>query len=209
MSARVAVDLCERGAPPATRPTKLVREADDHGDWKAAGCSSSAQWLAQLSSSDYRTAAAHHANQRRAPPPARARPRPRAPALSRSTRSQPQRPLRPPRATPRSRASRSVKRPARSRSPRARSSRPRSTDDQELYQRRALSMTWTNGGRELVLRRAPATRARRRVRASHPQHRQDPTRPATNRPASPSTGNNPPPTRSSPSPARTATAPTA
>ena len=30
--------------------------ADDRGDWKAAGCSSSAQWLAQTLSSDYRTA---------------------------------------------------------------------------------------------------------------------------------------------------------
>ena len=32
-----------------------MREADDDGDWQAAGCSSSAQWLAQISSSDYRT----------------------------------------------------------------------------------------------------------------------------------------------------------
>ena len=33
-----------------------MREADDEGDWQAAGCSSSAQWLAQVSSSDHRTA---------------------------------------------------------------------------------------------------------------------------------------------------------
>jgi hypothetical protein len=39
------------------RETEIVREADDKGDWRAAGCSSSAQWLAQISSSDYRTAA--------------------------------------------------------------------------------------------------------------------------------------------------------
>ena len=38
------------------RATQLVREADDRGDWQAAGCSTSTQWLAQLSSSDYRTA---------------------------------------------------------------------------------------------------------------------------------------------------------
>src|SRR4051812_17185966 len=38
------------------RATQLVREADDRGDWKAEGCSTSTQWLAQLSSSDYRTA---------------------------------------------------------------------------------------------------------------------------------------------------------
>jgi hypothetical protein len=36
--------------------TELVRAADDRGDWQAAGCSSSAQWLAQVSSSDHRTA---------------------------------------------------------------------------------------------------------------------------------------------------------
>ena len=39
------------------RVTEIVREADDDGDWEAAGCSSSAQWLAQVSSSDYRSAA--------------------------------------------------------------------------------------------------------------------------------------------------------
>jgi hypothetical protein len=40
----------------AQRVTELVRAADDRRDWEAAGCSSSAQWLAQVSSSDYRTA---------------------------------------------------------------------------------------------------------------------------------------------------------
>ena len=40
----------------AQRFTEIVREADDEGDWQAAGCSSSAQWLAQVSSSDHRTA---------------------------------------------------------------------------------------------------------------------------------------------------------
>ena len=40
----------------AQRVTELVRAADDRGDWRAAGCSSSAAWLAQVSSSDYRTA---------------------------------------------------------------------------------------------------------------------------------------------------------
>ena len=40
----------------AQRVTELVRGADDREDWKAAGCSSSAQWLAQTLSSDYRTA---------------------------------------------------------------------------------------------------------------------------------------------------------
>jgi uncharacterized protein DUF222/HNH endonuclease len=36
--------------------TEIVREAEDEGDWQSAGCSSSAQWLAQISSSDHRTA---------------------------------------------------------------------------------------------------------------------------------------------------------
>ena len=35
---------------------EIAREAEDEGDWQAAGCSSGAQWLAQVSSSDYRTA---------------------------------------------------------------------------------------------------------------------------------------------------------
>jgi hypothetical protein len=35
---------------------EIVREADAAGDWREAGCASSAQWFAQLSSSDHRTA---------------------------------------------------------------------------------------------------------------------------------------------------------
>ena len=49
--------LCEQEARIKQRITEIVREADDEGDWQAAGCSSSAQWLAQISSSDYRSAA--------------------------------------------------------------------------------------------------------------------------------------------------------
>jgi hypothetical protein len=48
--------LCEQEARIKQRVTEIVREADDDGDWRAAGCSSSAQWLAQISSSDYRSA---------------------------------------------------------------------------------------------------------------------------------------------------------
>ena len=52
---------CARSCGPSRRGsssgvTEIVREADDAGDWQAAGCSSSAQWLAQILSSDYRTA---------------------------------------------------------------------------------------------------------------------------------------------------------
>ena len=36
--------------------TEIVREAEDEDDWQAAGCSSGAQWVAQLCRSDYRTA---------------------------------------------------------------------------------------------------------------------------------------------------------
>ena len=49
--------LCEQEARIKQRVTQIVREADDEGDWQAAGCSSSAQWLAQISISDHRTAA--------------------------------------------------------------------------------------------------------------------------------------------------------
>ncbi|MDX6572229.1 MAG: hypothetical protein QOC86_1385 [Gaiellales bacterium] len=48
--------LCEAEARIKQRLSEIVREADDEGDWRAAGCSSAAQWLAQISSSDYRTA---------------------------------------------------------------------------------------------------------------------------------------------------------
>jgi hypothetical protein len=48
--------LCAQEARIKQRLTELVRAADDRGDWQAAGCSSSAQWLAQISSSDHRTA---------------------------------------------------------------------------------------------------------------------------------------------------------
>ncbi len=50
-------ELCAQEARIKQRVTEIVREADDDGDWQAAGCSSSAQWLAQLASSDYRSAA--------------------------------------------------------------------------------------------------------------------------------------------------------
>jgi hypothetical protein len=54
---RRLVSICEQQARLAQETTQIVRVADDRGDWQAAGCSSSAQWLAQLSRSDHRTAA--------------------------------------------------------------------------------------------------------------------------------------------------------
>ena len=53
---RELVSICEQQARLAQRVTQILREADDDGDWQAAGCSSSAQWLAQVSSSDHRSA---------------------------------------------------------------------------------------------------------------------------------------------------------
>ena len=49
--------LFEQEARIKQRVTQIVREAEDDEDWQAAGCSSSAQWLAQIASSDYRSAA--------------------------------------------------------------------------------------------------------------------------------------------------------
>jgi hypothetical protein len=48
--------LYEQEARIKQRVMQIVREADDDGDCRAAGCTSSAQWLAQLSSSDHRSA---------------------------------------------------------------------------------------------------------------------------------------------------------
>jgi hypothetical protein len=38
------------------RIAQIVREAEDEGDWEAAGCASSTHWLAQLSHSEHQTA---------------------------------------------------------------------------------------------------------------------------------------------------------
>ena len=48
--------LCEQQARIQQEVTQIVRAADGEGDWRAAGCSSSASWLAQVSSSEYRNA---------------------------------------------------------------------------------------------------------------------------------------------------------
>jgi HNH endonuclease len=49
-------ELAEQEARNAQEVTQIVREADDDADWQAAGCSSSAQWYAQVCSSDHRSA---------------------------------------------------------------------------------------------------------------------------------------------------------
>ena len=74
-SARAGVDLSRsrRGLPSGSRRS-CVRPMTMR-DWRAAGCSSSAQWFAQVSSSDHRTRGADHEDERRASQPAGARPR--------------------------------------------------------------------------------------------------------------------------------------
>ena len=59
VGARRAFARCRRSTPRTRvkqRLTEIVREAEDDGDWRDAGCTSGAQWLAQISSSDYRNA---------------------------------------------------------------------------------------------------------------------------------------------------------
>ena len=148
--------------------------ADDRGYWKAAGCSSLAQWLAQITSSDYRTA-------RRLTETAEALRE--LPALDQAFRdgdlTLDQVAAAAPFATPASDAE--IARVAVGKAPSQISLAaraivpPKVADDQALYKRRALRMTWSAEARAR-LQRTAAARARRRVRAGHPRPRQDPTR---------------------------------
>jgi hypothetical protein len=146
---RELVSLFAEQARLAQRVTEIVREADDDGDWRAAGCSSSAQWLALISGSDHRTAvritetsvalrclpALDH-------------------ALGTGALTLDQVGAAAQFATPESDAELArvaVGKPpsaiglvARTLAP------PKVADDDELYQRRALRMTWTRGRRELA-----------------------------------------------------------
>jgi hypothetical protein len=142
--------ICEQQARLQQRLTEIVRKADDDGDWQAAGCSSSAQWLAQVSSSDYRTAAriTRTSSALRSLPALDH-------ALSTGTLTLDQVAAAAEYATPASDAQLArlaVGKPpskialvARTIAP------PNVADDQELYERRALSMTWTRGRRELAI----------------------------------------------------------
>ena len=53
---REVIALCEQKARLDQRLMVISRRAGERGDWAAAGCSSSEQWLAQITSSDYQTA---------------------------------------------------------------------------------------------------------------------------------------------------------
>jgi HNH endonuclease len=147
---RELVSLCEQEARIKQRVTQIVREADDEGDWQAAGCPSSAQWLAQVSSSDYRSAVriTRTSTALRSLPALDQ-------ALSRGVLSLDQVAAAAEHATPASdaelarlaigKAPSAIALAARTLAP------PTATDDQALYERRALSMSWTPGRRELLL----------------------------------------------------------
>src|SRR6478672_11552065 len=142
--------LCEQEARIKQRVTQIVREAEDEEDWRAAGCSSSAQWLAQIASSDYRTAARITSTSAALGSlPALDR------ALSTGVLSLDQVAAAAQYATPQTdaalarvavgKAPSQISLAARSLAP------PELEDDQALYERRALSMTWTRGKRELAI----------------------------------------------------------
>jgi hypothetical protein len=141
--------LCVQEARIKQRVTQLVREADDEGDWRAAGCSSSAQWLARLSSSDYRSA------QRITATSGALRSLPALDqALGTGALSLDQVAAAAEFATPETDAE--LARVALGKAPSvialvARTLVPPPTveDDEALYRRRALSMSWTRGRREL------------------------------------------------------------
>jgi hypothetical protein len=141
--------LCEQEARIKQRVTEIVREADDDGDWQAAGCSSSAQWLAQLSSSDHRSAAliTRTSSALRSLPALDH-------ALSTGALTLDQVAAAAEHATPETDAQLAriaVGKPPCDIALAARTLLPPTvTDDEELYQRRALSMTWTRGRSELA-----------------------------------------------------------
>jgi hypothetical protein len=141
--------LCEQEARIKQRVTQIVREADDEGDWRAAGCSSSAQWLAQVSSSDHRTAEriTRTSSALRSLPALDQ-------ALSTGALTLDQVAAAAEHATPETDAQLAriaVGKPPSDIALAARTLLPPTvTDDEELYQRRSLSMTWTRGRRELA-----------------------------------------------------------
>jgi hypothetical protein len=120
--------------------TQIVRDAEDGGDIEAAGCSSSAQWLAQVSCSDYRAAAqiTKTSSALRMLPALDE-------AMSTGALSLDQ-----------VAADAQIARVAVGKAPGVISRvvrtivPPKVADDAALYKRRSLSMTWTAGGRELA-----------------------------------------------------------
>jgi hypothetical protein len=140
--------ICEREARDKQRLTEIVREADDDGDWRAAGCSSSAQWLAQVYRSDYGSAArvTRTSDALRSLPALDH-------AMSTGALTLDQVAAAVEFATPGSDAELARLAVGKSPSEIALAARtlvaPRVAGDQALYERRALRMTWTRGRREL------------------------------------------------------------
>jgi len=141
--------LSQQEAQIKQRVTEIVREAEDDGDWRAAGCSSSAQWLAQICRSDYRSAEriTRTSSSLRCLPALDQ-------ALGSGALTLDQVAAAAEFATPETdaewaraavgKAPSAIALAARTLAP------PAVEDDQLLYERRALSMTWTRGRRELV-----------------------------------------------------------
>jgi hypothetical protein len=129
--------------------TQIVRFADDEGDWRVAGCSSSAEWLARAACSDYRAAArlVKTSDALRELPALDEAMRTGALSLDQVAAAAEF-------ATPETDAQIArvavgmapgeIGRVARTIVP------PKVADDAALYKRRSLRMTWTAGGRELV-----------------------------------------------------------
>jgi hypothetical protein len=143
-------ELSEQEAQIKQEVTRIVREADDEDDWRAAGCSSSAQWLAQISKSDHRSAAliTRTSSALRSLPALDH-------ALSTGALTLDQVAAAAEYATPETDtelARVAVGKPPSAIALAARILIPPTVeDDQALYERRALSMTWTSGRRELML----------------------------------------------------------
>jgi hypothetical protein len=142
--------LFEQEARIKRRVTQIVREAQDEEDWQAAGCSTSAQWLAQIAGSDYRSAARiTRASSALGSLPALDH------ALGTGALSLDQVAAAAEFATPETDGELAllalgqppsvISLAARTLAP------PKLEDDQALYERRALSMTWTRGKRELSI----------------------------------------------------------
>jgi hypothetical protein len=146
--------LCAQEARIKQRVTQIVREADDDGDWQAAGCTSSAQWLAQLSSSDHRSAAriTQTSSALRSLPALDH-------ALSTGALTLDQVAAAAEYATPDTDAQLAriaVGKPPSAIALAARTIVPPTLkDDEELYKRRSLNMTWTRGRRELCFSGRP------------------------------------------------------
>ena len=167
--------LAEQQARDAQETTQIVRAADDDGDWQAAGFSSSAAWFAQVSSSDHRTAVriTSTASALRALPALDQ-------ALGSGMLTLDQVAAAAEFATPATEVE--LVRVAVGRAPSAiglvarKLAPPVVGDDQTLYARRSLSMTWTQRAARALPQRPAAARAGRRLRAGDLGHRQDAAR---------------------------------